>query len=167
MDGRAQQPESFASAFEAAFARLQVVLETACAGDGAWSRRAAGAVRAALELADADPDAADVLTNEALAEGADGVQRYERLMSYIAGLLEGGRAESPHGDQLPPTTERTIAGGVATIVGNRVGRGRRENLTGLTSELVQFVLTPYLGTPEAKRIASASPADWPRSQPER
>jgi len=163
MDGRAQQPEEFATAFESAFARLQVVLEMACARDGPWSKRAADAVGGALELADADPDAANMLTNQALAEGVDGVQRYERLMNYVAGLLEGGRAESPHGDELPPTTERTIAGGVATIVGNRVGHGRRAGLADLTSELVQFVLTPYLGTGEAQRIA----ADWPRSQPER
>ena len=164
MEGRAQQPENFAAAFETAFGRLQVVLETACAGEGQWSRRAAEAIRGALEFAAAEPDAANVLTNEPLAEGVDGIQRYERLMNYLAGLLEGGRAESPHGDDLPPTTERSIAGGVATIVGNRVGRGRREEIVELTSEIVQFVLTPYFGTGEAKRIASA---DWPPGQPER
>lgn len=164
MEGRAQQPENFAAAFETAFGRLQVVLETACAGEGQWSERAAEAIRGALEFAAAEPDAANVLTNEPLAEGVDGIQRYERLMNYLAGLLEGGRAESPHGDVLPPNTERSIAGGVATIVGNRVGRGRREEIVELTPEIVQFVLTPYFGTGEARRIASA---DWPRSQPER
>jgi len=167
MDGRAQQPEDFATAFESAFARLQVVLEMACTAEAPWSKRAAGAVRAALELAEVDPDAANVLTNRALAEGVDGVQRYERLMSYIAGLLQGGRAESPHGDELPPTTERTIAGGVATIVGNRVGHERREDLADLAPELVQFVLTPYFGTAEAKRFATAAAGDWPPGRPGR
>lgn len=167
MDGRAQQPEDFATAFESAFARLQVVLEMACTRGTPWSQRAAVAIRGALELAEADPDAANVLTNRALAEGVDGVQRYERLMNYLAGLLEGGRDESPHGDELPPTTERTIAGGVATIVSNRVGHGRREGLADLTSELVQFVLTPYFGTAEAKRFAAAAAADWPPGQPDR
>jgi len=164
MDGRAQQPEDFATAFETAFGRLQVVLEIACAGEGQWFKRTAEAIRGALEFAAAEPDAANILTNEPLGEGVDGIQRYERLMNYLAGLLEGGRAESPHGDDLPPSTERSIAGGVATIVGNRVGRGRREELVELTPEIVQFVLTPYFGTEEAKRIATA---DWPRSQPER
>lgn len=167
MDGRAQQPEEFTTAFEGAFARLQVVLETACAGRGPWFERAVGAIRGALEFAAAEPEAANVLTNEALTAGVDGVQRYERLMAYIAGLLEGGRAESPHGDELPPTTERSIAGGVAAIVGNRVGRGRPGELLDLTSEIIQFVLTPYLGTAEAKRIAAVVGDDWPRSQPER
>jgi hypothetical protein len=167
MDGRAQQPEDFATAFESAFARLQVTLETACVGEGPWSKRAIEGIRGALEFAAAEPRSANLLTNEALTEGADGFQRYERLMTYIAGLLEGGRAESPHGDELPPTTERSIAGGVATIVGNRVGRGGRDDLLDLASEVVQFVLTPYFGTAEARRIAAAAAADWPRSQPER
>jgi hypothetical protein len=166
MEGRAQ-PDDFATSFEAAFARLQVVLEMACVQEGPWSGRAVGAIHAALELAAAEPQTANVLTNEALAEGVDGVQRYERLMTYVAGLLEGGRAESPHGDDLPPTTERTIAGGVATIIGDRVGRGSRRDLAGLAPEVVQFVLTPYLGTTEARRIATVTAADWPPGQPGR
>ena len=131
MDGRAQQPEDFATAFESAFGRLQVVLEMACAGEGPWTMRAAEAIRGALEFAAAEPDAANVLTNAPLAEGGDAIQRYERLMNYLAGLLEGGRAESPHGAELPPTTERSIAGGVAAIVGSRVDRGKQDELLGL------------------------------------
>ncbi len=166
MEGRTQ-PDDFAAAFETAFARLQVLLEMACAGEGSWAERATVAVRRALELAAADPEAADVLTNGALAQGADGATRYERLMSYIAGLLHAGRAESPHGDELPPSTERSIAGGVAAIVANRVERGGEAALLELTPEVVQFVLAPYLGTPEAKRRAEAAAADWPPGQPGR
>lgn len=165
MDGRAQQPEDFATAFESAFARLQVTLEMACTGGGPWAERAAAAVRRALELAAADPEAANVLTNDALAHGVDGVGRYERLMNYVAGLIEAGRAESPYGAQLPPTTERSIAGGVAAIVANRVGRRGAAGLLDLVPEVVQFVLTPYFGTEEAKRLAAAP--DWPPGQPER
>jgi len=155
LDRRAQQPDDFASAFESAFARLQVRLELACAEDAAWPRRVVVAVREGLELAAADPDDASMLTTAALAHGADGLARYERLMAYLAGLLEGGRAESPHGADLPPTTERSIAGGVATIVANRLDRGRAAQLPDLHAELVQFVLTPYMGTEEARRIAVA------------
>ncbi len=165
MDGRAQQPEDFAAAFESSFARLQVLLETTCDGGGPCPRRAVLAVRRGLEFAAADPESASVLTNGALAQGADGLGRYERLMAYLAGLLAGGREASPHGDDLPPTTERSIAGGVATIVANRVDRGNSEELPGLVPEVVQFVLTPYLGTEEARRLAAAR--DWPSSQPDR
>lgn len=165
MDGRAEQPADFTSAFEGAFARLQVMLEMACVSGGPWPERVGVAIRQALEFAAEDPAAAGVLTNAALAQGGDGLERYERLMAYLAGLLEPGRAESPHGDDLPSTTERSLAGGVATIVANRVDRGRAEELPGLTAEMVQFILTPYMGTEEARRIATAG--DWPNSQPDR
>ncbi len=168
MDGRAEQPgdlEDFASAFEGAFARLQVMLEMVCVGGDPWPERVRIAVLRVLDFAAGDPAAASVLTNEALAHGADGLARYERLMSYAASLLEMGRAESQHGGDLPATTERSIAGGVATIVGNRVDRGGAEGLPRLLPDVLQFVLTPYLGTDEAKRIATAS--DWPGSQPDR
>lgn len=168
MDGRAEKPGDFgdfASAFEGAFARLQVILEMACVSGDPWPERVRIAVGRALDFAARDPAAASVLTNEALAHGVDGLARYERLMSYLASLLEPGRTESPHGGDLPATTERSIAGGVATIVANRVDRGRAGELPGLTAEMVQFVLTPYIGTKEARRIATAS--DWPRSQPDR
>lgn len=165
MGGRAEQPENFAGAFESAFARLQVLLEMACVGGGPWPERVRVAVRQGLEFAAADPAAASVLTAGALAEGVDGVERYERLMAFLAGLLEAGRAESAHGADLPATTERSLAGGVATIVANRVDRRRAGELPGLIAEVVQFVLTPYLGTEEARRVATAG--DWPGSQPDR
>jgi hypothetical protein len=165
MEGRAQEPDDFASAFESAFARLQILLETACAKGGPWQGRAIDAIRQALEFAAAEPRAADVLTIGALAQGVDGLERYERLMAYVAGLLESGRAESPHGTELPPTTERSLAGGVATIVANRVQRGREAELPGLTAEVVQFVLTPYLGMEEARRLATR--VAWLGGQPDR
>lgn len=165
MGGRAQQPEDFPNAFESAFARLQVLLEMACVSGGPWPERVRTAVRQALEFAAADPATASVLTAGALAQGSDGIERYERLMGYLARLLEAGRGESPHGPDLPPTTERSLAGGVATIIANRVDRGRADELPGLTAEVVQFILTPYMGTEEARRIATAG--DWPDSQPDR
>jgi hypothetical protein len=165
MDGRAEQPEDFAGAFEAAFARLQVRLEVACSSGGPWPERVRLAVQEALEFVVAEPVAAGVLTADALVQGIDGIERYERLMTFLAGLLEAGRAESPHGADLPATTERSLAGGVASIVANRVDRGRAAELPGLVNEVVQFVLTPYLGTEEARRISMAG--DWPGGQPDR
>lgn len=165
MDGRAEQPGDFASAFEGAFARLQVLLEMVCVSGDPWPERVHVAVRQVLEFAASDPVAASVLTNAALAQGGDGIDRYERLMSYLAGLLEGGRAESLHGPDLPATMERSLAGGVATIVANRLTGDRAPELPGLVAEVVQFVLTPYYGTAEARRLSRTR--DWPGSQPDR
>lgn len=148
--------DDFGAAFEAAFGRLQVRVETACVTPGAWTERVVEGVRQGLRFAASEPTAANVLTNEAQARGVDGVERYDRLLDYFAGLLEPGREESEHGSLLPDVTERAIAGGVATIVANRVDRGREAELPALAAEVTQFVLTPYLGTEQARRVAAGA-----------
>ena len=146
----------FAANFEAAFARLQVALLEACARERAWPRRAAAAVRAGLELAAADHAAAQTLTSESLAHGRDGIARRERLIAYLDDLLRRGREERPDGERLPESTERALAGGVLGLVAQRVDLGRADELTGIVPEVVQFVLTPYLGGEEARRVGSES-----------
>jgi AcrR family transcriptional regulator len=154
MDEVTDPQDDFAASFEAAFGRLQVRVETACAAPGPWTERVVEGVRQGLRFAASEPVAANVLTNEAQAHGGDGLARYDRLLDYVAGLLEPGREEGEHGPLLPEVTERAIAGGVATIVANRVDRGREGELPGLAPEVIQFVLTPYLGAEEARRIAA-------------
>jgi hypothetical protein len=62
-----QHPDDFANAFESAFARLQIRIETVCVAETEWSAQVAAGIRAALAFAAAVPAAARVLTSEALA----------------------------------------------------------------------------------------------------
>lgn len=73
-----QRPNDFASTFEAAFARLQVGVEEAYLAQEEWPDRVVAAVRAAFEFAASDPGVADILTNQPLGNGSDGIERYER-----------------------------------------------------------------------------------------
>lgn len=156
MGERARQPDDFAVAFDSAFAALQVRVESACAGAGEWSAGVAAGVRAALEWAAAEPRAAQRLTNDALAGGSVGFERYERMIAYVAELLAPGRAQPAHGSKLPEITERAMASGVAMLVAQRLSMGREAELPELASEATQFVLTPYLGSAEARRVARAA-----------
>jgi hypothetical protein len=146
-------PDNFAAAFEAAFARLEVTLLEACGREGDWPLKVASAVRSGLEFAAADPDAALLLTSEALAQGVDGTRRYERLIAYLEGLLRPGRTVKPESEPLPGITERALAGGVAALVSERLDRGRANELPALAPEAIQFVLTPYLGGEGARGVA--------------
>jgi hypothetical protein len=148
--------EGFPRAFEAAFARLQVRLEEACAAHSEWPVAVAAAIRAALEFAAADPAAADVLSNGAMAAGKDGIARRLRLLAYAGEGLAHGRRLRGRADQLPPVTEHALAGGVVALVGERVATGRAAELPALAPEAIQFVLTPYLGAEEASRIAASA-----------
>ena len=156
MDDSAHINEDFPAAFEASFARFQVRVEEACAGQTEWSWRVAAAMRAGFEFAAADPIGASLLTKEALAAGPDGIARHQRLLAYIADGLSPGRGEAPgNGRALPDLTERAVAGGIVTLVSERLERGRAADLPAVVSQAIQFALTPYLGAEEARRIAAS------------
>lgn len=148
--------DEFVRAFEGAFARLQVVLLEACKRPRDWPRGIAAGVRAGLEFAAADPDAARTLTSEAMAHGVDGVDRYERLVAYLREQLEPGRRQLPSDEELPGVVEHALASGVLMLVAQRIDQGRAAELPALVPEVVQFVLTPYLGASEARQVSARS-----------
>jgi hypothetical protein len=154
MDGTAQQPNDFTDAFEAAFARLQIRVETACSAEADWPAQVAAGIRAALAFAAAEPASAQALTNDALAAGREGFARYDRMLGHFGERLLPGRALRPEGERLPEITEKAMTGGLAMLVAQRLDLGRAAELPALGEESIQFVLTPYLGLEEAGRIAA-------------
>jgi hypothetical protein len=138
----ARQPDDFAFAFDSAFAALQVRIESACATTASeWPDRVATGIRAAFEWVAAEPVAAQLLTNDALASGSAGFERYERMVAYVAGGgAAPGRARPP-----PP------------LVAQRLSLGQQAELPAIAGEAIQFVLTPYLGSAEARRVATNDP----------
>jgi hypothetical protein len=153
MGDSARQPGDFAVAFDAAFAELQVRIESACATERFWPQKVGGGIRAAFEWVAAEPGSAQLLTNDALAGGAPGFERYERMVGYVAGLLAPGREQAAHSERLPEITERAMASGVVMLVAQRLSLGQADELPGLAPEATQFVLTPYLGGIRARRVA--------------
>lgn len=140
------------SSFESAFASLRVCVLMTCQIDEDWPTKVAAGVRAAFDFAVADAEAARVLTTTALAGGADGIARHERLIGYFAEWLYPGRNESSNGEILPEVMERALVGGILTLVAHRLKDGKEEELPTLVPEAVEFVLTPYLGAEEAHRV---------------
>jgi len=153
MGASARQPDDFAVAFDSAFAALQVRIESACAAAGDWPGGVAAGIGAAFDWVAEEPRAAQLLTNDALAGGSAGFERYERMVAYIAELLAPGRGQAEHGERLPAITERAMASGVAMLVAQRLSMSREGELPELAPEAVQFVLTPYLGSGEARKVA--------------
>lgn len=151
-----QRRDEFPRAFEAAFARLQVVVEEAYVSQDAWPDQVAAAIRAAFEFAAVDPAVADLLTNEALARGRDGFMRYQRVIDFSARLLRPGRELGDDNGLLPETLERSLAGGITLLVAQRVDQGRAHELPDLVADAVQFALTPYLGPAKAREIAQTT-----------
>ncbi len=155
MSERQQLPDDFTDAFQSAFARLQICVETACAPEPDWPGRVAAGIRAALEFAAAHPDDAGVLTNDALAHGRAGFERYDRMLDHFAVALRPGRDELPHGHDLPAVTDKAMVGGLASLIAARLDTAPAL-LPPLAPEAIQFVLTPYLGSDEARRVGKES-----------
>jgi hypothetical protein len=132
---------------------LQVRVESACAEAGEWRTGVGAGIRAAFAWVAEEPRDAQLLTNDALAGGSTGFERYERMVAYVAELLAAGREQAEHGERLPEITERAMASGVAMLVAQRLSMGREAELPSLVPEAIQFVLTPYLGSEEARRVA--------------
>jgi hypothetical protein len=153
MGSSARQPDDFASAFDSAFATLQVRIETACAAASEWPEQVAAGIRAAFDWVAAEPAAAQLLTNDALACGSAGFERYERMIIYITELLAPGREQADHGGRLPEITDRAMASGVVMLVSQRLSLGQEAELPAIAHEAIQFVLTPYLGGAEARQVA--------------
>jgi hypothetical protein len=141
------------TAFDTTFARLQIHVETACVAEEEWAAQIAAGIRAALAFAVRDPAAVRTLT-KALAGGRDGCARYDRMLSHFGERLLPGRAVRPGGDDLPEITEKAMVGGLATLIAQFVDTGRAGELPALAPEAIQFVLTPYVGTGEARRVAA-------------
>jgi hypothetical protein len=54
---------------------------------------------------------------------------------------------------LSPTTEEALVGGMVSLISRRIFADRAEELEALLPDLVEFTLTPYLGSAEAARVA--------------
>jgi hypothetical protein len=148
------EASDFPRSFEIAFARLQIVIVEACAARSGWPEKAAAAIAAALGFAATEPESVQRLTSEALGRGADGILRHQRLIAYLSEGLAPGRRQRPEGERLPEITEDAIASGIVMLVSQRVDRGEARGLVAAAPDVIQFVLTPYLGAAGAKRVGS-------------
>jgi hypothetical protein len=154
-----QMDRDFADAFDDAFASLREEVEGACAREGGWPERAAAAILATLDFAAARPAAVAVLVSDAFANGLYGALRYRRMVAHFSALLEQGRRlRGDHEEELPAMIEEALLGGFAEIVSERLRYDRAASLPSLGGQLIELLLTPYLGAAEAKRIAAARSA---------
>jgi hypothetical protein len=132
---------------------LQVAVETAYATEREWPMQAAAAIRAVLEFAAVDPDAAQVLIVDSLAQGSDHFARHKRPVDHLARLLTAGRDAHPEGEVLPSLLEDALAGGIFMLVVQRLEASDAKTLRSLVPDAIEFALTPYVGRDKAREVA--------------
>jgi AcrR family transcriptional regulator len=135
------------------FERLLALILRACAGEREWPLKVRAALGAVFAFAAEAPDEIRLLTLDALATDLTIARQVVDSNAHLAALLRDGRRHTSLGDELPGLTEEALVGAVSAILaGHLLEPGARE-LGDLEPEVVQLVLTPYVGPEEAERVA--------------
>jgi AcrR family transcriptional regulator len=135
--------EVFLGAFDATVAEVAGRIEESCVDVGEdWVDRVAAGLRAFLTYLAENPAAARMCLIEAMSATPAASARYDDAMQRFVDLL---RENVPADTDLPDTIEETLVGGVAWILHQKIRRGETEQALDLMPELLDFVLSPYLG----------------------
>jgi len=104
------------------------------------------------------PEKARLLALDAIAADAEGARRGLAAAERLARMLRLGREYHPKALRLPEITERMLIGGVVSALTWCLLSG--ESPAALEPQLVNFVLTPYLGPAAAARMAAKAGGDF-------
>jgi len=138
-------------------ARVERQLEAANPEGLEWRERVRGGLWAILSLLDAEPVLARICVVHALHGGPAVLERRERILTRLAGVLDEGRREGTRGEECTLVTAEGLVGGAFGIIYARLRAGDRRPLTGLLDELMGMIALQYLG-PRAARREQQRPA---------
>lgn len=143
------------AAYDRFFERLSAEVEETCEAAPSWPEQVRLAVRAALEYFAEAPGIARLFAVEALAVGPAALDRHLAVIDRVAALLRTGREHFPRAAAYPESMERTLVAGVLLLVSGHLLTQEVEMLGTLEEEVVELVLTPYVGQAEAKELAAS------------
>jgi AcrR family transcriptional regulator len=151
----ASKDECFVAAYDTVMAELRERVTAAFEEHEEWPQAIKAGIDAMLEFLAAEPNLARLCMVEALVAGPAVVERYDAAIKSFVPYFEQGREGRPPEvlARLSPTTEEALAGGMVSLISRRIIAGQAEDLEELLPDLVEFTLTPYLGSAEAAKIA--------------
>lgn len=151
----ASKDECFVAAYDTVMKELQERVSTAFDEAEEWSLAIRAGIDAMLSFLAAEPNLARLCMVEALVAGPAVVERYDAaIQSFVPYFQEGRKGRPPEVlSRLSSTTEEALVGGMVSLISRRIIAGKAEELEELLPDLVEFTLTPYLGSAEAAKIA--------------
>jgi AcrR family transcriptional regulator len=147
--------ELFVAAYETVMAELRERIAQAFEEADEWPQAMKAGISAMLQFLAAEPNLARLCMVEALVAGPVVVERYDAAIQSFVPYFRSGRdgRSSEVLARLSPTTEEALVGGMVSLISRRIIAGRTAELEELLPDLVEFTLTPYLGSAEAAKIA--------------
>jgi AcrR family transcriptional regulator len=147
----------FLAAFDAVRDHLEELVVAAVADEPDWPQQTIAALRVSLEFFAAEPDLASLCLVEPVSATPTIAIRFRKAVLACIPALERGRTEA-HGGSLPPNIEDSLLGGVISLATRSILAGETERLPALLPDLVEFILSPYLGAERAAELAGEAGA---------
>jgi AcrR family transcriptional regulator len=151
----ASKDECFVAAYDMVMTELDRRVGEAFEQEEEWPQAVRAGIAAMLEFLTAEPHLARLSMVEALVAGPVVVERYDAAIQSLVPYFEAGRKGRPADvlAGLSPTTEEALVGGMVSLISRRIFAERTGELEALLPDLVEFTLTPYLGSAEAAQVA--------------
>jgi AcrR family transcriptional regulator len=151
----ASKDECFVAAYDTVMAELRERVGQAFEEEDDWPHAVKAGIGAMLRFLAAEPSLARLCMVEALVAGPVVVERYDSaIQSFVPYFQSGREGRSPEVlARLSPTTEEALVGGMMSLISRRIIAGKTAELESLLPDLVEFTLTPYLGSEEAAKVA--------------
>jgi len=151
----ASKDECFVAAYDTVMEQLRERVAGAFEEEDDWPHAVRAGIAAMLGFLAAEPNLARLSMVESLVAGPVVVERYDAAIKGLVPYFEAGRKGRSKEvlDRLSPTTEEALVGGMVSLISRRILADRTAELEDLLPDLVEFTLTPYLGTAEAVAIA--------------
>jgi AcrR family transcriptional regulator len=148
--------ECFVVAYDTVMCQLRERVSAGFEEAEDWPHAVRSGIGAMLSFLAAEPHLARLCMVEALVAGPVVVERYDAAIQSFVPYFQGGREGRPPEvlERLSPTTEEALVGGMVSLISRRIIAGKAEELEELLPDLVEFTLTPYLGSAEAAKIAA-------------
>jgi AcrR family transcriptional regulator len=145
--------ECFLAAFGVLRDHLEQLIGDAVAGEDDWPHQVIAALRAGLDFFAAEPDLARLCLLESVSATPTIAVRFRESVLACVPALAVGREQLEDPDSLLPETEDAILGGIVSLLTRSIVAGESESLPSLLPALVDFALSPYLGTERAAELA--------------
>ncbi|HEX6456419.1 MAG TPA: TetR/AcrR family transcriptional regulator [Solirubrobacterales bacterium] len=147
--------ECFVAAYDSVMTELNRRVGEAFEQEEEWSSGVRAGLATMLQFLTDEPHLARLSMVEALVAGPVVIERYDAAIQSLVPYFEAGR--EGRSDEvlagLSPTTEEALVGGIVSLISRRIFADRTAELQSLLPDLVEFALTPYLGSAEAAKIA--------------
>ena len=150
----ASKEHCLTAAYDAFFERLFSHVADSVGARREWPAKVHAAVAAALEFIAEASGHARLFLVEALSDGPGVLERYFAFVEQFAAELARGRRYCPRARDLPPATEEILVGGALSKVRACLLAEDVSALPQLGPEVVETLLSPYLGLSEARRVVA-------------